>query len=187
VPSIADVIDQVKALLTDVRVELGEEFQQENVAPPSVVFIPRDDQFSPARVRDRAAFHTPSILTRRVGMEIRIWGAADEAANLDASAPDLRATELLVDKVLLAINDVARGAVAYESGDWMPTGGSHHGRLYVARVRFDLPVVPADENAAVVTTTFTRVVEGANVPAGSAAAITTTVDLGVDEEFSPAP
>lgn len=185
-PSIADAVDLIEAALPGVTVRLGEEYQQENNVPPRVVFIPRNDRYAPSRVRDRDRFHTASILTRGVGLEARIWGLADPDVVDPPSYPDLRATELLVDKVLLKLRAICEGSIEFEDGEWMPTSAMQSGRGYILRVRIGLPVVPTDADATVETTSWTEVLAPEDI-AEAGPAITTTVELNSDEVGVPSP
>lgn len=183
-PSIADVVDAVATALPGITVRLGQEYQQENETPPRVVFIPRDDRFGPAQTIDRDRFHTPSAATRGVGLEVRIWGDPNRFADEDEapSYPELRATELLVDTVIIALRNACRGSIAFEQGEWVDTSVMAAGRLYSLRVRIDVPVVPTDDDAESASTTFTEVLSPA-----APAAIETTVELATDETAVPSP
>lgn len=178
-PSIADVVTYIAAALAPIPVLLGQEFQQENETPPRVVFIPRDDRFSAPASIDRNRFHTPSVATCGVGLEARIWGDPNVFADQEEapSYPELRSTELLRDKVIVAIRNVCEGSVSFEQGEWPDTSVMQLGRMYVLRLRIDTPIVPTDEDAETVTTTFTEV-----LAPEAPAAIETTVELGEDAE-----
>lgn len=190
-PSIADVIDLIAAALPSVTVRFGQEYQNENEAPPRLVFVPRGDRFMPASSRASApvvrSIHS-SLATRAIGLEARIWAAADPDADPVPSYADLRAAELLVDKVIHAIHTVCSGSYALEDGEWMDTSHAQAGRLYLLRLRIMVPVVPTDDDATVAKTTWTDVESGADVPeAGALPATTSTMELGTDETGVPSP
>lgn len=185
-PSIADVVESIEAALPGVVVLLGEEFQNENALPPRVVFIPRDDRFGPPRSVDRG-HGAASAATRGVGLEVRVWGAATEEARLTDRYADLRAAELLLDKVLIAIRATCQGSFDFEQGEWTATSPSQLGRLYALRVRIYLPVVPAEEDDEEQTTEWTEVLAPAGTPAGTPDAIQTTIVLAADVTGTPTP
>lgn len=179
-PSIADVVDLFETELAAigtagaVPVFLGEEFIQENNSPPQVVFVPAPDRFMPRRSRDRVKGRE-SIATRSVGLTVRIWAEGSQQGS--RSYADVRATELLLDKVCVALRSVLEGNVDFEGGEWMPTSPAQLGRIYLLRIRVDIPVVLTDDDAPEATTTYTKVIEAAGDPVGSAAAITTDVEF----------
>lgn len=190
-PSIVDVVDAIAAILAARTVPVPVAFGQQNIsvhgAPPSVVFVPRGDRFSAPTMRNNSPGRTHnSAATRGTGLQARIWGAAEEGAT--GTDPDVKATELLVDKVIIAIRDaVGSNGFALEDGEWADTSGAEHGRLYLLNMRVFVPVVPAEEDASETTTTFTRVLNPADDPAGTPASITTTVELATDVTGTPAP
>ena len=190
-PSIVDVVDLIAATLAarsvPVPVTIGQEFQASNTSPPSVLFVPRGDRFEAASARHRSPRTHETVATRSVGLEARIWGAAEEDA--PGLNPDLRAAELLVDKVIIAIRDtLGSGAFQLEDGEWADASAVQLGRLYLLRFRVSLPVVPDEDDAPSITTTYLDVESAADVPsAGVPAATTTTVELGTEESASPAP
>jgi hypothetical protein len=185
-PSIADAIISVAALLTGVDVKLGQEHVPANASPPRVVFVPRAERFQAASSRDRAHGHR-SRATRAVGLEARIWAAATDEDREDDEYADLRATELLVDRVVIALDELLHGSIVFEDGEWADTGPAVTGRLYILRFRLLMPVVPTDEDATTQTTAWTEVLAGAGTPVGTPAAIETTVQLATDVTATPAP
>lgn len=202
-PSIADVVDSIGELLaayaTPIPVKLGEEYVNENGTPPNVVFVPGEDRFEPARSRNRDRLH-PSIATRSVALEARIWGAGLPAVEADPDAdppveaydpgsyPDIRATELLVDRVLLALQTTCGGSMRLEGGNWLPASPSIFGRIYVLRCRVEIPVVPTEDEAESLVTTWTEVLSAeTSVDPEFGPAITSTVELGDDNDETGVP
>lgn len=185
-PSIADTIDLVKAQLPTIPMELGEEYQQTLTAPPYVVFVPRGDRFSrPSGRVSQQSLHT-SVQTRMVGLEARIWAAAVPTAT--DSYADLRATELLVDKVIIALHAVCQGSIEFEDSEWSPTGPAQQGRQYLLRFRVQVPVTPTDDDSILDFGTFADVSSPADTPeAGVPAATTVTVELASDVTGTPSP
>lgn len=186
-PFIATFVDAVAETLgAGVPVRLGEEFVQDTDAPPRVTFVPQTDTFGPprrARSLGQALQPSASIATRNVGLEARVWGAAPEETDFEANPyAHLRATELLLDRVMLAIHAMGLGSVTFEGGEWAPTSVAQFGRLYLLRFRVELPVVPTAEDEAAAVSTFTEVLAAAAPPA-----ITTTVVLAADVTATPAP
>lgn len=186
-PSIADVVERFSTELGAVLVKLGEEYQNQNEVPPSVVIIPRGDRYSAASARVTPRSALVSVATRAVGCEARIWAAATEEARALDTYADLRATELLVDRVVLALHAAAHGSLFLEDGEWLPTSLVQYGRMYVLRFRVALPVVPTEDACDATVTTYTEVLAVAGTPAGSPDAIQTTVELGTDVTGTPAP
>lgn len=154
-PSVADTVDLVEALLTGVSVKLGEEYVNENNFAPVAVFVPKGDMVGAPRMRDRAHSSQVSIATRSAGLECHIWGAAADPPV--GSYPDVRATELLVDRVIIALNTIYGGNIIWEQSDWMGASAMIAGRGYILRFRVDIPVVPTEDDAENTTTTFTDV------------------------------
>lgn len=142
--SIVGFVLAVKNELTPdgIGVELGWEFQDENNAPPRVLFVPAPDRYIAGR--QTANLHIPrnylSIGTRSVGLQVRIWGAAEDGAD-QTLYPDIAATELLLDRTIVAIRKVSQGSYVIEGGDWMPGGRNQLGRLYMLQLRIELPVL----------------------------------------------
>jgi hypothetical protein len=147
--ALADVIAPISALLTGVTCQVGSEFVSVNDVPPRVIWVPTMDRFDGAQ-RHGAGYR--SVKTRVARCDVHVWGAA--AAGDVTAFKELRATELLLNRLICFIHQVAHGAYELEGGDWGAAGISQYGRLYVLKVAFRIPVVPAEADQDETTTTF---------------------------------
>lgn len=163
--ALADVVAAHAALLTGVTTQLGEEYVQENAAPPRVVWVPTAHSYDSAgRVgASSAARHPRSWGTRVAGVDLHVW-AAGTKEDTDPYK-DLRACELLCDRVLFFLRVVAFGSFVANGGQWLPVSRNHAGRTCVLRFLFNLPIVPAAADDSSVLTSFTNVdgMEGTQV------------------------
>lgn len=108
--------------------ELGAEHWIAEGTPPRVVWVPTSDRFDPPAQEHR---QYRAYRTRVAGVELRIWGA------------DIGAVETLVNELIVAIHDNARGAYELGAGRWDGQDGAELlelGRAYVLSLTFRIPV-----------------------------------------------
>lgn len=155
---IADIAAANAALMTGVATWVGEEYLINNDAPPRVIWVPTRDQFDGAlRYSKPPTAMTPrSIFTRRAGCQIHVWGAGTV---VDTNPyKDIAATELLLNRFLYMLRQVAYGAFTLTGGSWLPKANRGElGRCYLLDVTFDIPVVPAPADDATTSVTLTNV------------------------------
>ncbi len=150
--ALTDIVNAVStdSNLAGVTVQLGAEFVPENgVIPPRVIFVPRSDRYDAARKHGAGP---RTLMTKSTLCRIHVWGAGADA-DVDP-AKHLRATELLVDRVIWAIHKKLWGSYSVEGGEWDGEPGLLHlGRLYLLDVRFNLPVIEPvpDSTTAIIT------------------------------------
>lgn len=158
--ALADVIATVEAQLAadGVGVAVTSRLGAEHAArldsyPPLLVWIPTSDEFLVHQARHPAVPRQKRMyFLRRAGVELHLWakGSADPAVD---PYHDLKALELLVDRVLVAIHHVSHGSVSVKGGSFKPGALDTLGRAYVLELSFDLPVVPNSPEATAVTLT----------------------------------
>jgi hypothetical protein len=156
---LADVISEMATVLSDVAMDFGSDrLNAQAQVPPRVTWVPTPDSFGGAQRTGPG--YTPlarSVVTRQGGVTLHVWGAG--ARSSTDKYKDLRATELLVDRVICALKQVAWGAYSLEGGSWADAGPGNWGRVYMLNVRFKFPVVPQPANDANTTVTITSLQE----------------------------
>jgi hypothetical protein len=174
--SLADIILAINARLpAEVNKRFGSEFLAEAVAPPRVVWVPERDTFgppgrhgSPATGISLGGARTFMTRIQQVAVHIKAAGADDS----EDEYKHLRALDVLVNRVIVAIYEVARGSVTVDDGEHVPIQVTGHARSYMLHVSFRIPVIrhPDDDT-------------------DTTAPISETAQLGImgDSEGRPAP
>lgn len=184
--ALADIVAAHATLLTGVSTVLGEENLDRNDAPPRVCWVPAGDTFqSASRVRPSSSVWPRSVGTRIAGVELHIWAAP--AADDVTAYKELRATELLVDRVVYYLRRVAGGAFVLNGGRWLPVSDNHLGRVYVLNVLFSIAIVPAVADDPSVLTSFLHIDSIGDPPDEEPTMEGTMVLPGGDETGKPAP
>lgn len=150
--SIANIADALAGQLSGVAFKLGEEFVPETRAPPRIVMVPLRDRFSSAQwhpVTSASKRSPKNIGTRIVGVKFHVWAA--KASGDTTSYPDIRAVELLVDRLLIAIRNISVGSYTLLDGELQSADAGQLGRLYILTCEFQLPIVPATPTTAQTT------------------------------------
>ena len=125
---LATIIDAVSAVLP-FRAEtlIGEENLSAAGAPPRIVWVPSNDSFSPASERGRP--EQRSLATRRVGVDVHLWGA------------DLAAAEAMIDGFVWALRQVVGANYELLGGSWKGQSVTAKGRAYILGIAMHVPVV----------------------------------------------
>ena len=127
--------------LEGIDTAIGAEFLDENASPPRMVWVPTADEFEFGG-GVRAVFSQPKTpVLRNAGVRIRVWGKASDSSE---TVDDIRATEQLLNRVIVALSDCAHGSVAFNSAEWVAADGqevAQYGRAIDLNVTFKVPVV----------------------------------------------
>lgn len=142
VPSLVDIFDRLQEAMPDVSMAFGQEYLEENAAPPRVVMVPTEDEALPMSRTDPLNGVQRSVGTVGAGVAFYLWGAATEEALAVSPYAHVRATEALRNRLLYFIHLVATGAYRRQGGRWQETSVEQYGRGYEQQVQFFLPIVP---------------------------------------------
>lgn len=144
-------------------VQLGEEHDNEEGAPPRIVMFPDTDSFEPI---NRAGGNPRAILTCLENFEVRIWGR------------DFTECEYMRDQFILALHMKVFGAYTIGSGKWdRTTLLSQYGRKYVLKgVQLKTPVTDQKNAYAPAGTKF-EVSVVTELPSGPAGKVVVKIPL----------
>lgn len=159
---LADIYLAVMAAsdLAGIDHDIGAEHLSANAAPPRVVWVPTVDAVDRGQGRRNTAAKEPkSVMTRRAGCFIRCWAKSESEESVD----DVRATEQLVNRVLVAIHEAAFGSYEVTAVEWVSSDGAELmqlGRCADIRVAFEVPVTKPASATAQLTVITSAEMEG---------------------------
>lgn len=140
-PALSVILREIGKLLPkDVHYEAFADAVDYQGAPPQIVAFPTVERYdAPHGVGGDGIGNPRRLRTRVCTVEFHLWHETQDA------------TEVLLDTLAQAINDLTFGSWQFEAGEWKSRGVGGFGYAYVLIGTFDVPLSRATDQTVVIT------------------------------------